>query len=386
MPKRAYKYRIYPNAAQVAGLEAMLGAFCDLYNAGLQQRIEAWRRHRIGLRYLDQAAELKAVRAADDRLAGFSYSAEQQVLRRLNKAFESFFRRLKRGEKPGFPRFQAKSRSHSAEFRVGDGLTLKTSGRIGCTGIPGEIKVKWHRGFPEGARTGTAVLSRSAGKWYVTFLLTLPDESPEPADRPAVGLDLGLSSLVATSDGDTVAAPRWARAAQQKTRRLQRRLSRCQRRSKRRTKVKRDLARHHARVANRRRDLLHKLSRDLVDRHGLIAIEDLSVDRLSRSMLARSIHDAAWTQLRRSLEYKAESAGVRVIAVDPRGTSQICSACGVPPPVPKTLAQRRHDCAACGVSLDRDVNAARNILQRAITYPDQGPGAGLRTSSQRVAA
>ena len=158
----SYKFRLYPNRAQSDALTGMLGAFCDLYNAGLQQRIEAYRRRRISLRYLDQASELKAVRVCDERLARYSYSAEQQVLRRLDKAFKAFFRRLKeRGGKAGFPRFQAKSRFDSAEFRVGDGLTIRKSTRLGITGIPGEIKVKWHRLVPEGAKVGAATLSLS---------------------------------------------------------------------------------------------------------------------------------------------------------------------------------------------------------------------------------
>src|SRR5918994_7195354 len=164
MPVLNYKYRLFPNRTQAAGLTDMLGSFCDLYNACLQQRIEAYQRRGKSLGYLDQASELKAVRAADERLAGYSYSAEQQVLRRLDKAFKAFFRRLKaRGGKAGFPRFQAKSRFDSAEFRVGDGLTVRKSKRLGITGIPGEIKVKWHRPLPEGANVGAAVLSRSNG-------------------------------------------------------------------------------------------------------------------------------------------------------------------------------------------------------------------------------
>src|ERR671933_1393700 len=173
----SYKYRLYPNRAQIVTLEAMLGAFCDLFDAGLQQRIGAYRRQGKTLRYADQANELRAVRAADERLASYSFSAEQQVLRRLDKAFRAFFRRLKaRKGKAGFPRFQAKSRFDSAEFRVGDGLTIRKNKRLGITGIPGEIKAKWHRAIPAGAKVGAAVLCRNAGRWYIVF----PIEVPEP--------------------------------------------------------------------------------------------------------------------------------------------------------------------------------------------------------------
>lgn len=378
---RSFKYRLYPNRQQQEQLTAMLGAFCDLYNAGLQQRIEAYRRQGLTLGYVNQANELKAVRVADERLAGFSYSAEQQILRRLDKAFRAFFRRLKTKAKAGFPRFQAKSRFDSAEFRVGDGLTIRKSSRLGIVGIHGQIKVKWHRTLPADAKVGAAVISRSCGKWYVCFQIEFPDTEIAQRNDPAIGIDVGLASLIATSDGETVNAPQWARKAAKKQRRLQRALARCERGRKRRLKVKRNLARHSARTANRRRDFLHKLSRSLVERYAVIAIEDLSIDRLARSMLAKSVHDAAWGQLRQFLTYKAESAGSEVIAVDPRGTSQVCSECGCS--VPKTLAVRWHDCPECGYSADRDINAARNVLLRADLLR---PGTGLGAPSVPVAA
>lgn len=380
MTQRSYKYRLYPGKAQSLALTEMLGAFCDLYNAALQQRIEAYRRQHKTLRYLDQASELKAVRAVDERLAQFSYSAAQQVLRRLDKAFTAFFRRLNAKAKAGFPRFRAKSRFDSAEFRVGDGLTIRKSKRLGITGIPGEIKVKWHRDFPAGATVGAAVLSRSAGKWFVCFQIALPDQEGPPRDGAAVGIDVGLTSLVATSDGDVVKTPQWTKHAAKKQRRLQRALARCKRGSRRRLKAKHRLARHSAHTANQRRDFLHKLSRSLVERYAVIALEDLSIDHLARSMLAKAIHNAAWGQLRSFLDYKAASAGVRVEVVDPRGTSQTCPACGIQ--VAKTLAERMHTCS-CGCVMDRDVAAATVILQR---IQGMGPGHGLRSPSQRVAA
>lgn len=377
---RSYKYRLYPNRAQATALTDMLGAFCDLYNAALQQRIEAYRRQGISLNYARQASELKAVRAAVPEIASYSFSAEQQVLRRLDKAFAAFFRRVKRGEKPGFPRFRTKSRHDSADFRVGDGLVCR-KGRLRLVGIPGLLKVKWHRELP--ARPTHAILSRSNGEWYVTLQFKLGDLviPGEETIRPDVGVDVGLNSLIALSNGETVEAPRWARKAERKTRRLQRKLSRARRNSKRRTKVCRNLARHHACVAARRRDFLHKLTKDLADTYGLIVMEDLNMAGLKRSRLARSIHDAAWTQLRDMLTYKAESAGGLVVLVNPRGTSQQCSGCGSTPATSKTLAVRTHRCADCGLVLDRDVNAAQNILLRG-----SGPGTGLRSRSVRVAA
>lgn len=169
MIQRSYTDRLYPTKPQAAVLTDMLGAFCDLYNTALQQRIEAYRRQRKTLRCLDQARELTAVRVVDKRLAHFSYSSAQQVLRRLDKAFTAVFRRLKTKAKAGFPRFQAKSRFDSAAFGIGDGLTIRKSKRLAITGVPGEIKVKRHRNLPVPAKIEPTIVSRSAGKWGVCF-------------------------------------------------------------------------------------------------------------------------------------------------------------------------------------------------------------------------
>jgi putative transposase len=153
MPVLNYKYRLFPNRTQAAGLTDMLGSFCDLYNACLQQRIEAYQRRGKSLGYVDQANELKAVRAADERLAGYSYSTEQQVVRRLDKSFKAFFGHVKRG-KGGFPRFRAKSMFDSADFRVGDGLTIRKSKKLGIVGIPGEIKGNGNDSFHQFTQRG----------------------------------------------------------------------------------------------------------------------------------------------------------------------------------------------------------------------------------------
>lgn len=375
----SFKHRLYPSRAQAEALTGMLGAFCDLYNAALQQRIEAYRRRGATLRYGQQASELKAVREADERLAGFSFSAEQQVLRRLDKAFAGFFRRLKGKAKAGFPRFRAKSRFDSAEFRVGDGLTIRKTGRLGIVGIPGEVKVKWHRALPESAKVGAAVVSRSCGKWFVCFQIEVRDA--EVVERPfaPVGVDVGLSSLVALSTGETVPAPKWTGRAAKALRRAQRAVARKRRHSRRQRKAKARVARLHARVAAQRRDFSHKLSRSLVDRFTHIAFENLNLTGLARGMLAKSVHDAAWNTLVQHVSYKAASAGGTVALVDPRGTSQTCPECGTV--APKRLSERMHRCD-CGCVLDRDVAAARVVLLRS----GFGPGTGLRGRSEPVAA
>jgi putative transposase len=358
----------------------MLDSFCDLYNACLQQRIEARQRRGISLRYGNQAAELKAVRSADERLGVYSFSAEQQVLRRLDKAFSAFFGRVKRGDKPGFPRFRAKARYDSADFRVGDGLTIRKSKRLGIVGIPGEIKVRWHRDLPPGAKVGAAVISRSCDRWFVCFQITLAYAEPIERAFAPIGIDLGLTSLVALSNGETVATPQHTRLASKRLRRLQRAVSRCKRGSKRRTKAKLRVARLGAHVANQRRDTSHKLSRSLATRFSHIAFEELNIKGLAAGMLSKAVHNAAWRQLIQQTTYKAEWASGITEGVRPRGTTIDCSGCGEP--VPKTLRDRMHICPVCGLVLCRDHNAALNVLARS----SFARGTRVQAPSQRVAA
>ena len=376
---RSYKFRLFATGAQEAALTDMLGAFCDLYNACLQQRIEAYRRRGISLRYGNQAAELKAVRAADERLAGYSFTAEQQVLRRLDKTFAAFFGRIKRGTKPGFPRFRAKARFDSAEMRVGDGLTIRKSRRLGIVGIPGEIKVRWHRDIPPGAKLSAAVISRKAGKWFVCFQIELP--KAEPIERPfaPVGIDMGLTSLVALSTGETVPTPQCTKNAAKALRRAQRSVARKRRNSKRQRKAKLHVARLSVHIANQRRDFAHKLTFMLVLNFSHIAFENLNIKGLAAGMLAKAVHNAAWNQLVQFVTYKAANAGGVVALVDPCGTSQTCPECGTIKR--KTLKEREHRCD-CGCTLDRDVAAARIVLLRA-DFPGGTPG---QAPSQRIAA
>ena len=315
---------------------------------------------------------MKAVRCAAPELARWSFSAEQQVLRRLEKAFKAFFRR---GAK-GFPRFRASARYHAADFRVGDGLTLRKSGKIGFVGVPGEIKVRWHRELP--SKPASAILTRQNGKWFVVFHVEV--EAAGRANDLTAGIDMGLTSLVAVSNGELVGRPNFTKRAAKGLRRRQRAIARCKRGSKGRGKRKAALAQYQEKIANRRRDALHKLSRDLVSRFGRIAVEDLNVKGLAAGMLAKHVNDASWAQLVSMLDYKAANAGSPVVKVDPRGTSQTCPECGLV--AKKTLDVRIHRCD-CGCVLDRDVAAAMVVHFRAFGF---WPGTGRKTSSQRVAA
>jgi putative transposase len=373
----SYKYRIEPNKTQGVLLSEMLADFCQLYNAALEQRIAAYQRRGISLRYQDQAAELKATRLAHDGLARWSYSAEQQVLRKLEKTFAAFFGRIRRGAKPGFPRFRARDRYHAADFRVGDGLTIRKSGKLGFVGVQGEIKVCWHRALPSEPKS--AILTRQAGKWYIVFHVEVT--SAERASPDSVGIDMGLTSLVALSNGETIARPNITKRNAPKLRVLQRALARCKRGSKVRRKRRAAVAKLQAHIGNSRRDFLHKESRKIINRFGRIAVEDLNIKGLASGMLAKHVNDASWAQLTAMLAYKAASAGCEFVKVNPRGTSQTCPECGTV--AEKELADRVQHSCDCGCRLDRDVAAAMIVHFRAFGFL---PGAGSGTLSGRIAA
>jgi putative transposase len=372
----SYKFRLLTTKAQDSALSEMLGAFCQLYNAALEHRINAYAKG-VSIKCYDQIVTLPQIRKELPHIGRWSASAEQQVLRRLDKAYSAFFGRIKRGEKKaGFPRFRSRDRYHAADFRVGDGLTLRKSGRLGIVGVETEIKVKWHR--PLLSVPKSAILTRQAGKWHIVFHLEVA--AVERASPDSIGLDLGLTALAALSNGAFVERPNFTKSHAKALRRRQRALARCKRGSKNRRKRKLSVTKLQAHIGNARRDYLHKESRKLVNRFGRIGIEDLNIKGLASGMLAKSVHDASWAQLTAMLTYKAESAGVELVKVDPRGTSQTCPECGTI--AKKTLAERTHRCD-CGCTLDRDVAAAMVVHFRAFGF---WPGSGLGTLSERVAA
>ncbi|HVA93263.1 MAG TPA: transposase, partial [Chloroflexota bacterium] len=232
----------------------------------------------------------------------------------------------------------------------------------------GALKLKRHR--PIEGTIKTMTIRREADGWYVVCSCDLGDLTPEAATGPAVGIDLGLQAFLVTSDGAQVAPPKLYRQAQAHLRRAARRVARRTKGSNRRKKAVKVLARVHQHVASKRRDFHHQTALTLVRRHGLIAHEDLGVRGIARSRLAKSTHDAGWAAFLAILTHKAASAGVVVIAVHPRHTTQRCSGCGALPAIPLTLADRVHTCP-CGLTLDRDENAARNI--RALGLSVQAP-------------
>lgn len=353
----------------------MLGDFCQLYNAALEHRIGAYNKG-ISISCYEQIISLPLIRRDLPHQGRWSATAQQQVLRKLDKAYKAFFGRIKRGDKAGFPRFRARDRFHAADFRVGNGLTIRDTGKLGIIGIPGEIKVRWHRSLPVKPRS--AIISRKAGKWFAIFHVEIAAQDRAGSD--SIGIDVGLTSLMALSNGETVERPNTTKRCANRLRRLQRDLSRCKRGSKVRAKRKAAVAALQVYMGNSRRDFLHKESRKIVNRFGRIAVEDLNVKGLASGMLAKDVNDASWAQLTAMLAYKAENAGCEFVKVYPRGTSQTCPECGTI--AKKTLAERKHRCE-CGCALDRDVAAAKIVHLRAFGFL---PGMGGGSLIERVAA
>lgn len=371
---RVFRYRLYPTSRQAVALDAMLRDHCDLYNAALQERRDAYRMRGTSIRYGMQSAQLKDIRNADPLGQGrWSFSSQQQTLRRLDKAFAAFFDRIKKGEKPGYPRFRSSRRFDTVTFIDGDGgkwldNTVRVQG-VGC------IKVKLHR--PVRGTVKQFSVTRQGRNWYVNVICVDVPIQPKPFTNAVVGLDRGVTHLVADSDGRFVDNIRPLHAAQERLSEAQRDLVRKKRGSHRRRKAVARLAVLHRKVKDVRKDHLHKVARSYVNAYDLIVVEDLKVRNMTRSAsgtadepgtnvaqksgLNRSILDAGWGVLLELIRQKAEEAVVEVVEVNPRNTSRTCHACGHV--AAENRAGEAFRCQRCGHSAHADTNAAQNILR-----------------------
>jgi len=361
---RVYRYRIYPTRAQDAALRETLERLRELYNAALQHRRDAYRKRGEGVSAYGQMRELAGVREVRPEYAEIHTHLLQDALTRLDRAYRAFFRRVKAGETPGFPRFKGRGRYRTFTFKDAanhNGVRLLAGGkRVKLAGI-GNVKVKLHR--PVGGRIKQASVSLDGdGHWYIAFACADVPARPLPPLDTSVGIDVGITTFAALSDGAMVDNPRPYEMAQRSLATAQRRVSRRKRGSKRRRKAVDLLAKQSARVQRVRLDFHHKTAHAIVQRFGSIAVEDLNIRGLARMRLAKQVHDAGWAQFTTILANKAESAGREFYRVDPRGTSQECSGCQER--VPKGLRVRVHACPHCGLVLDRDVNAAVNVQAR----------------------
>jgi putative transposase len=396
---RAYKFLLRPTSGQQGALAEMLRDHCSLYNGALQERRDAYRHaSKTTVRYGQQSAQLKDIRACDpERQGRWSFSSQQATLRRLDKAFAAFFRRIKAGDKPGCPRYRSGKRFDTVDFpKDGDGCRWDSTPhdptiRVRLQGV-GHVKVHQHR--PVVGKVKTISVKREGQRWYI--ILTAEQTQPEPLPRTGsvVGVDMGIANFLADSNGEFVANPRHGAKAAAKLEAAQQALSRCKRGSKRRRRAVETVAKLHRKVRRQRLDHAHKTALGLVREHDFIAHEDLKIRNMSKAPapkpdpgqaggflpngasakagLNRSIADAGWGVFLAILAAKAEGAGREVIAVDPRNTSRRCPECGHTAKENRPTQEKFH-CQACGHNAHADTVGALNVLRAGLVRRDANP-------------
>ncbi|WP_329210105.1 RNA-guided endonuclease InsQ/TnpB family protein [Streptomyces sp. NBC_01708] len=392
---RAYKFLLRPTARQVTALGEMLRDHCSLYNGALQERRDAYRHSsKSSIKYGNQSAQLKDIRAFDpDRQGRWSFSSQQATLRRLDKAFQAFFRRAKSGQTPGYPRFKGAGHFDTVTFpRDGDGCRWDSTPhdaqtRVRLQGV-GHVRVHMHR--PVQGRVKTISVKREGSRWYVVLACDNVPAEEMPPTGGNVGIDLGIAHFLTTSEGEHVANPRFLQAMADELAEAQRNLARFPKRTRQRTKrhraAARKVAKLHCKIRRQRADFHHKTARTLITDYDVIAHERLNTVGMTKSPapktaprqpgsflpngsaakagLNRSIFDAGWAQFLGILANKAESAGRLTVPVDARNTSRTCPECGH---VAKEnrLTQERFQCTACGFAANADHVGATNVLNRA---------------------
>jgi putative transposase len=327
-----------------------------LYNAGLQERRDAWRIARKSIAYKDQQNQLPEIKSIRPELGMVHSQVLQDVLKQLDKAFDTFFRRVREGQKAGFPRFRPRSRYDSFTYTQ-SGFSI-ASGKLRLSKI-GMVKIKLHR--PIEGKIKTLTITRSStGKWFACFTAEVEhDALPESSN--AVGIDMGLKSFATLSTGEAIDNPRFFRSEEKRLAKAQKKLSAATKGTPERKKQRKVVARVHERITNKRRDFAHQLSRYLADKFGIIIFENLNIRGMVKNhCLAKSIADAAWSQTIQFTSYKAESAGGQTLKVNPRNTSNTTFCCSEH--VDITLSDRVIHCPKCHSVTDRDYNASLNIL------------------------
>lgn len=360
--RKTYKYKLEPTPAQARALETVLWRCRELYNAALEERKRAWEMRRVSVTFAMQSAQLPVLKEVRPEYADVYGQVLQDVLHRVDKAFQAFFRRIANGEKPGYPRFQGRDRYNSFTYPQFDYHGSARFGEDGSLLLAkiGRLRVRWHR--PVAGTVKTVTIRHEADGWYACFSCDEVPVQPLPLTGRETGIDVGLKVFLMTAHGENIENPRHLRKAERAVKKAQRRVSRRAWGSNRRKKAAKLLARKHQQVQRRRRDFHHKAALGLLRQYDTIYLEDLRVANMVRNRrLAKSIADAGWAQFRAILACKAECAGKRVVAVPPAYTSQDCSGCGEC--VPKSLSVRTHVCPNCGLVMDRDANAALNILR-----------------------
>ena len=378
--KRAFKYRFYPTDEQAAELSRTFGCVRLVYNKALEERTSAWYGEQRRISYVQSSAALTQWKKTGELafLSEVSSVPLQQALRHLQGAFGNFF-----AKRAKYPRFKSRKKSRASAEYTRSGFTFR-DGRLTLAKMVEPLDIRWSRPLPDGAQPTTVTVSRdSAGRWFVS-LLCEDLIAPAAARANAVGIDAGITSLVTLSTGEKVTNPRHERRDRDKLAKAQRKLSRKAKGSANREKARRRVAKVHARIADRRRDFLHKLTTRLVRENQTVVIEDLTVRNLLKNhKLARAISDAAWTELRSMLEYKCAWYGRELVVIDRWfPSSKLCGNCGtVAAKMPLNVREWRCD---CGTVHDRDVNAAKNILAAGLAAAACGDGVRPQRESSRT--
>lgn len=361
---KSFKYRIYPSAAQATQLEQQLELCRWLYNTILAERKVSFEQNNIKLGLYATQNMIPQWKADKPDLKRVHSLVLQNVNIRVDLAYQAFFRRVKAGETPGYPRFKGYGRYDSMTYsQYGNGAKL-VGNKLNLSKI-GSIKVKVHRDLVGTPKT-VCVRKASTGKWFATIACETAPQ-PLPATDKVVGIDVGLESFATLSTGEKIANPRFFKQEHAALAKAQQRLEKATKGTVARKKRQKVVARVHERIANRRTNFAHQTARQMVDRFGVIVVEDLNVTgmmgkhtKVFGNKLNKSIADVAWNQFAQFTSYKAADAGRTFLQVDPKNTSKRCSRCGLL--VPKDLSVRIHDCPHCGLVMDRDHNAAINIL------------------------
>ncbi|MCC5664724.1 transposase [Nostoc sp. CHAB 5784] len=378
--RTAYQYKLRPTAKQAIEIDRWLSMLCAQYNFLLADRFDWYERNRSPINacslvchipelrdnpdYYSQKKTLPQLKKTHPWYSKIYSQVLQDVVKRVKVTFDRFVKGDSNGKRSGKPRFKARDRYRTFTYpQIKDGCL---QGNLITLPMFGIVKVILHRPIPDGFKIKTASVTKKADGYYLTLSLedtTIPSVKPDFNPDSITGIDLGLKDFLTTSEGDVVLIPQHYRKSQKRLRVVQKRVSRRKKGSNRRKKAIKQVAKQHKKVADKRKDFHFKTANSLLKKYDVVVHEDLNIKGLSRSMLAKSVHDAGWSSFLSILSTKAENAGLLVIAVNPSGTSQDCSSCGVK--VPKKLHERWHDCPNCKCSLDRDHNAAVNIKNRA---------------------
>lgn len=357
--KKTFQYRLFPTRKQTTTLEQSLNGCRWLYNHFLEQRKGAWESEKKSISRYDQSNMLKTLKIEHPFLADVFSQTLQNVSTRLDLAFRAFFRRIKTGEKPGYPRFRGKSRYDSFTYPQSGFKLLKNVVQLSKIG---GIKIKLHR--PIEGKIKTCTIRRApTDKWFVTFTCEIEHKPVEQPVTPSIGIDMGLEHFLTTSNGEHIKNPRFFRKEEASLKKSQRKLSAQKKASVARENARKIVSRIHERISNKRHNFAHQLSRKFVNKYNTICVEDLSINDMRKNnfrCINKSIGDAAWRMFLECLRYKAECAGSRCVQVTPAYTSQTCSKCGTRQKL--KLSDRMYHCPCCDLSLNRDHNAALNIL------------------------